>query len=120
MCDQYKTQQIYDGSVDDCLAAIKFVPDWSVTSKMIKILFTAFYADENIFCFNEDSGNIVFTCNEMGILNIDLKNNNLYDTKYDEDDPNAIILVRLLAWHIKLEKHKALKIESNKELMPIE
>ena len=30
------------------------------------------YADENIFYFNEDSGNIVFSCNEMGIFNIDL------------------------------------------------
>ena len=36
-----------DEAVDDCLAALKFVPDWFVTRKMIKILFTAFYADEN-------------------------------------------------------------------------
>ena len=34
--------------VDDCLAALKFVPDWFVRSKMIKILFTALYADDNI------------------------------------------------------------------------
>ena len=44
-----------DKAVADCLAAMKFVPDWFVTSKMIKILFTALYTDENIFCFNEDS-----------------------------------------------------------------
>ena len=30
------------------------------------------YADENIFYFNEDSGNIVFSCNEMGIFNVEL------------------------------------------------
>ena len=30
-------------------------------------------------------------------------------TNYDADDPNAIILVRLLAWHIKFKKRKALK-----------
>ena len=36
--DQYKTQQICDKAVDDCLAALKFVPDWFVTSKMVKIL----------------------------------------------------------------------------------
>ena len=30
------------------------------------------YADDNIPYFNEGSGNAVFSCNEMGILNIDL------------------------------------------------
>ena len=39
--DQYKTQQMCDKAVDDCLATLKFVPDWFVTSKMIKKLFTA-------------------------------------------------------------------------------
>ena len=34
--------------------------------------------------FNKDFGNIVFTCNEMGILNIDLNNINL-DSNLDED-----------------------------------
>ena len=69
---------------------------------MIKELFTALYADENILYFNEDSRNVVFSCNEMGILNIDLNNINL-------DNPDTIIFVRLLAWHIKFEKRKALK-----------
>ena len=44
----------------------------------------------------------------MGILNIDLNNINL-DNNFDEDDPDTIILIRLLAWHIRFEKHKALK-----------
>ena len=30
-----------DKAIDDCLATLKFVPDWFVTSKMIKKLFTA-------------------------------------------------------------------------------
>ena len=30
--DQYKTQQMCDKAVDDCLAALQFVPDWFVTS----------------------------------------------------------------------------------------
>ena len=46
--DQYKTQQMCDKAVDDCLAALKFVLDWFVTSKMIKKRFTDLYADENI------------------------------------------------------------------------
>ena len=44
----------------------------------------------------------------MGILNIDLNNVNL-DNNFDEDDPDTIIIIRLLAWHIKFEKRKALK-----------
>ena len=39
---------------------------------MIKKLYTALYRDENISYFDKDSGNVVFSCNEMGILNIDL------------------------------------------------
>ena len=66
--------------VDDCLVALKFVPDWVVTDKMIKKLFTALYTNENILYFNEDSGNITFICNGIGILNIDLNNINLEDT----------------------------------------
>ena len=31
--------------------------------------------------FNEDSGNVAFSCNEMGILNIDLNSINL-DKKF--------------------------------------
>ena len=63
---------------------------------MIKKIFTALYADENILHFNENSGNVVFSCNEMGIYNIDLNNVNL-DNNIDGDDPDTIILIRLLA-----------------------
>ena len=75
---------------------------------MIKKLYTALYADENILYFNEDSGNVVFTYNETGILNIDLNSINL-DINFDEDDSDTIVLIRLLAWHIKFEKRKELK-----------
>ena len=70
---------------------------------MIKKLYTALYADENILSLKEDSGNIIFSCNGIGTLNIDLNNINL-DNNFDEDDPDTIILVRLLAWPIKFEK----------------
>ena len=55
-----------DKAVDDCPAALKFVLDWFVTSKMIKKLFTDLHAHENILYFNEGSGCVVFSCNEMG------------------------------------------------------
>ena len=89
--DQYKTHQKYDNAVDDCLVALKFVSGLFITSKIIKILFSAFYAGED----NEDSGNVLHFCNGMGILYIDLNNINLDGTIHDEDDPDTTILVRL-------------------------
>ena len=50
------------------------------------------YVDENILYFNEESANVVFSCNEIVTLTIDLNNINL-DNKFDEDDPDTIILV---------------------------
>ena len=46
--EKYETQQMFDETVDDFLPTLNFVFDWFVTSKMIKKLFTALYADENI------------------------------------------------------------------------
>ena len=34
--DKYKTERMPDEAVDDYLAAIKFIPDWFVTSKMLE------------------------------------------------------------------------------------
>ena len=81
-----------DKAVADFLAALKFIPDWFVVRKIIKELFTALNVDENILYFNEDSGNFVFSCNEMDILNIHLNNLNL-DNNFDEADPGTIILI---------------------------
>ena len=67
---------------------------------MIEKLFTALYADGNLLYFNEDSDDAVFNYNEMGNANIDLNNINLVDN-FEEEDPNAIILFRILARHTK-------------------
>ena len=83
------------------------------------MLFTAFYADEIVLYFNEISGIVIFICNGMGILSIDLNHISLDNTDYGEDHPDTSIYVRLLAQHIKFEKHKALKKVLNEELMPI-
>ena len=45
---------------------------------------------ENILYFLEHFSNVVFNCNGMGILNIDLN-------IYDEDDPDTVILIKHLA-----------------------
>ena len=110
-----KDSKICD-KADYSLAALKLIANWFVTSKMFKEHFTALYADENILCFNEDYGNVVFPCNKVGILNIDLKNISL-DNNFDEDDPDTIILIRLLAWHFRKTQSTEKKV--SEELMPI-
>ena len=44
----------------------------------------------------------------MGLLSVNL-NNIILDNIFDEDDPDTIILIRLLAWQSKFKKRKALK-----------
>ena len=80
--DKYKVQKIHDECIDGCMEALKFISDWFVKSKMMKKLLTALYADDNILSFNEDSVAVIFSCNEMGILSVDLNSINLYDVRY--------------------------------------
>ena len=56
-----------------------------------------------IINFNENSGDVEFSFNKMGILSIDIHNIYL-DNNFDEDDRDTIILIRLLAWHTKFKK----------------
>ena len=116
--DKYITQKICDEAVDDSLAALKLIPDWFVTRKMIKKLFTALYADENILYFNEDSGNVVFNCNGMVILNIDLNvnvdNNFWWRWFWFYYSYQAFCLV-----YIKFEKRKEVKRKVSEELTPV-
>ena len=51
----------------------------------------------------------------MDILNICLNNINL-DNNFDGDESDTIILIRLLAWHIKLKHAKNLKKYISKKL----
>ena len=107
-----------DEAVGNSLAALKLVPNWFAISKMIKELFTALQADENMLYFNEVSDNVVFSCNEIGILNINLNNFNL-DNNFDEDDPDTIFLSDFSLGILYLKKTKHIKNELNEELMPV-
>ena len=82
-----------DEAADDSLAALKLITDWFVTSNLKPTL----YVDQNILQFNEGSGDVIFNCIGMGILNIDPKNINL-DKYFDEDDPDTIIFIRLFGF----------------------
>ena len=56
--------------------------------------------------FDEDSGNVTFSSDELGVLSIDLNNNNLDDINFDEDDSETIIHVRIMAWHNRLKQQE--------------
>ena len=43
----------------------------------------------------------------MPVLRVNLNNINLCNN-FDENDPDTIVLIRLLAWHSKIKKRKAL------------
>ena len=108
--DKYITQRMCDEAVDNSLdsvddAALKLILYLFITSKIIKKLYTDFYTVDNVIHFNE---NVIFPCNEMSILGKDL-NNIYFDNNFVEDDADTIIHIRLLAWHSKFKKRKALK-----------
>ena len=67
--------------------------------KLFSIAFLLYMQMEIYSYFKEDSGYVIFSCNEMGmgILSDDLNNINLKDTNYKEDDIENIIHIRLLA-----------------------
>ena len=66
-------------------------------------------ADDTIFFFDEDSGNVRFSTHEMGIHTVNLDNINFNDYNFKEDHPETIIQVSLLALCSKFEKSKTFK-----------
>ena len=73
---------------------MKPISDWRILSKIIKKLYNALYADDGLLFNDENSGDVIFCCNGMGILSVNLNNINL-DNNFDKDDPNTIILIKL-------------------------
>lgn len=51
----------------------------------------------------------------MDRLNVDLKNFRISEV-YLDDDPNAIVHIRLMTWFFKYKQHKACK-ERNKQII---
>ena len=88
--DRYKTQEICDKAVDNFLQALKLVTDWFVTRKIIKKL-----ADDNILFLDENSGNVTFSSDKVGIVSVNLNIINTYDTNFYKYDLKIIIYARL-------------------------
>ena len=46
--DTYKTQEMCDKAFDACLADLKFVPDWFVTTEMLEKLDNVVFSSDDI------------------------------------------------------------------------
>ena len=46
--DKYKSQRMCDEAVDNCLAALKFIPDLFVTCKMLEKLDNSLHANDDV------------------------------------------------------------------------
>ena len=105
--NKYKTQKMSDKAVDDCLAALKFIHDWFVTSKMLENFDNALHANDDMLFYSEYFDKVTFIANQKHILAVDFDKINL-DNNFNKDDSD-IIHVQLLVWRNKFKKHKALK-----------
>ena len=112
--DRYQTQKVFDKTVDEFVPVLKFVPDWFVTSNIIKKLHDALFANQYTIFINEDSINVTFRADEMDIVSVDLDKINIDDVNFDEDDPETIIHVRVMAWHNRFKQRKAFKKDISK------
>ena len=83
-----------DKAFDDFLPTLKFVPDWFVTKKWIYL-----FADDNILFFDEYSGNVTLTTDEMSILCVNLNKFHPDDCNFYENAPKTIIHVSIFGWH---------------------
>ena len=61
-----------DEAVDHCLEALKFIPDWLTTSKMLKKLDNALHTNDDTIFYNEDFDKVTFTACQRHILAVDL------------------------------------------------
>ena len=75
--DWYKTQKMCDEAVDDS----------KITNKILEKFHDSLLANDDIFFFDE----VIFYANEMGILGVDLEENNL-----DDDNKFLKMILKLL------------------------
>ena len=114
---RYKSQRKCDEAVEDCLAALEFISDWFVTSRMLEKLDNALHSNDDILFHSEDLDKVTFIANQRNILAANLDKINLdHDNKLDEDDPDTIIHISLLAGPSKFRKREALKKRNKRRI----
>ena len=89
--NRYKTQGMCYKFVDDFLPMLKLIFDWLITNKKIKKFYNALFADDDTLFFDEDSDNLTFSSNKIGIFIVDLSNINLDVASFSVNGPKTII-----------------------------
>ena len=77
---------------------------------MLEKLDNALHANDDILFYSEDFDKVLFIAFQIHILATGIDKTNLDNDKdFNENDPDTIIRVRLLAWRSKFKKRKVLK-----------
>ena len=63
--------------------------------------------DDDILFFDEDSSNVIFSSDEMGIVSVNLNNINLHDANFYKYDCKTIIHGRPSDWCYRYKQRKA-------------
>ena len=80
--DRYKTEEMCDKAVDSYLLALKFVPNWVVTNRMIDKPDNDVFSNDNIIFSDIDFYIVTFFRSDKGLNSITHNNINL-----DHDNP---------------------------------
>ena len=105
--DRYNTQKMCDKAVDAFQPALKFVPGWLVTSKLIKKLDDTVFANDDKVFFDEGSDNVTIFSDVIDILSEYLNNINFVHNNVNEDGPETIIHVRLMTLRNRFKQLRA-------------
>ena len=70
---------MYHKAVDVFLTTLKFVPDWFVTNKMLEKLGDVVFSKDDIVFVYENSDNVTFFSDDVGLNNMYLNYINLDD-----------------------------------------
>ena len=106
--DRYKNQKMCDNAVNTYLLALKFVPDWFATSKMIEKLNTAVFYNVYIV-FGDLESDLLHYLAVNRPYSVILDKINLDDNSFDNCDRETINHVKLMAFHNKYKQLKASK-----------
>ena len=95
-----------DKVVDLYLLALKFVPDWFVTSKMIEKVDNSGFCNDDLF-FGDIDYDVTLFSNDIGLISINHNNISLDDDNFEDYDPETINHVRVMTWYNRYKSHIA-------------
>ena len=92
-------------TVDSYLLALKFVPNWFVTNKMIDKLDNAIFSIDDTVFGDIDFDIVTSFRSDKGLNSISHHNINLDHENFDDYDPENINHVTLMVWYNRYKQH---------------